>query len=161
LVLSAATSERAPAAGGPRDDSVETVDLPGGAGGIGFDDPSKRTVVAQTRLASSPDYVRWVEPTGEVWVTQPDEERIEVFALSAAGPPTPAHRAFLAVPGGPESLVVDVSRGRAYTHLWSGTTVAIDVAKRAKLTAVRSATRCAPAMASTSSTTTLRCAISS
>jgi outer membrane protein assembly factor BamB len=40
------------------------------------------------------------------------------------------HEAFLSVPGGPESLVVDIRRGRAYTHLWNGKTVAIDVKAR-------------------------------
>jgi hypothetical protein len=35
------------------------------------------------------------------------------------------------VPGGPESLVVDPARGRAYTHLWKSTTLAIDLKTRA------------------------------
>ncbi|HEX3556543.1 MAG TPA: hypothetical protein VIA62_25250 [Thermoanaerobaculia bacterium] len=94
-------------------------------------DPAARTVVARAALASGPDYVRWVEPTGEVWVTQPDKERIEIFALPASGPPVPMHKDFLAVPGGPESLIVDAARGRAYTHLWKSTTVAIDLKTRA------------------------------
>ncbi|MDP9122179.1 MAG: hypothetical protein M3O15_12590 [Acidobacteriota bacterium] len=35
-------------------------------------DPATRTVVVvKAVLASSPDYVRWVEPTGEIRVTQP------------------------------------------------------------------------------------------
>jgi hypothetical protein len=33
------------------------------------------------------------------------------------------------VPGGPESLVIDATRGRAYTHTWNDATVAIDLAK--------------------------------
>jgi outer membrane protein assembly factor BamB len=32
--------------------------------------------------------------------------------------------------GGPESLVIDQDGGRAYTHLWDGATVAIDVRTR-------------------------------
>ena len=40
------------------------------------------------------------------------------------------HDTFLAVPGGPESLAVDARRGRAYTHLWNGKTVAIDIKAR-------------------------------
>jgi len=35
------------------------------------------------------------------------------------------------VKGGPESLVVDETRGRAYAHLWAGATVAIDLRSRA------------------------------
>jgi hypothetical protein len=38
----------------------------------------------------------------------------------------PAHSAFIAVSGGPESLVIDKTHERAYTHLWVGKTVAID-----------------------------------
>jgi len=94
-------------------------------------DPAHRAVAARADLASSPDYVRWVEPTREVWVTQPDDERIEIFGLPASGPPVPVHKAFVAVPGGPESLVVDPAAARAYTHLWKGTTLAIDVKTRA------------------------------
>src|SRR6185503_252479 len=94
-------------------------------------DAATHAALAQAKLASSPDYVRWVEPIGEVWVTQPDQERIEVFALPAAGMPAPVHTAFIPVVGGPESLVVDVARHRAYTHLWRGATVAVDLAKRA------------------------------
>ena len=94
-------------------------------------DAATHVMVAQTRLASSPDYVRWVEPRGEVWVTQPDQERIEVFEMPAGSAPTLLHSAFIPVPGGPESLVVDAARGYAFTHLWSGATVAVDLAKRA------------------------------
>ena len=35
-------------------------------------DPAARTIVARAPLASGPDYVRWVEPTGEVWVRAPN-----------------------------------------------------------------------------------------
>lgn len=92
-------------------------------------DPADGRVVASTKLAGGPDYVRYVEPTGEVWVTQPDQERIEIFRLEG-NPPKPVHDAFLAVDGGPESLVIDSQRGRAYTHLWKGRTVAINVKNR-------------------------------
>ncbi len=92
-------------------------------------DPSNGRVVSWSRLAGSPDYVRYVEPTGEVWVTQPDKERIEVFRLED-NPPRPVHDAFIDVPGGPESLVVDAARGRAYTNLWKGKTVAIHTKNR-------------------------------
>jgi hypothetical protein len=94
-------------------------------------DPATRKVVARAGLAGSPDYVRWVAPTGEIWVTQPDGDRIEIFSLPASGPPVPVHKEFVATPGGPESLVVDAARGRAYTHLWKATTLAIDLKTRA------------------------------
>jgi hypothetical protein len=93
-------------------------------------DAASGTVLGTAALASGPDYVRWVEPTGELWVTQPDEDRIEIFALPASGAAIPTHQAFLSIPGGPESLVIDSARGRAYTHLWKGTTLAIDLKSR-------------------------------
>ncbi len=93
-------------------------------------DPSSRAIIARAALASEPDYVRFVAATGEVWVTEPDKERVEVFTLPASGTPTPEHAAFLPVPGGPESLVIDETHGRAYSHLWKGSTVEIDLRKR-------------------------------
>ena len=88
-------------------------------------------IVARAKLAGSPDYVRWVESTREVWVTEPDAERIEIFRLRSGFPPAPEHAAEIAVPGGPESLVIDGTRGRAYANLWKAETVAIDLKSRA------------------------------
>jgi len=92
-------------------------------------DPKDGRVVSSARLGGSPDYARWVGPTGEIWVTEPDDERIEVFRLDG-NPPKPVHEDFVAVKGGPESLVIDVARGRAYTHLWKGKTVALTLKNR-------------------------------
>jgi len=36
----------------------------------------------------------------------------------------------IVIKGGPESLVIDPQRQRAYTHLWAGATVAIDLNNR-------------------------------
>jgi hypothetical protein len=94
-------------------------------------DPKTRKIVARAKLASSPDYVRFVEPTGEIWVTEPDKDRIEVFRLPAGASPKPEHVSFISVPGGPESLVVDGARKRAYSNLWTGTTVAADLESHA------------------------------
>lgn len=80
-------------------------------------------ITTRAKLASGPDYVRWVPATKELWVTEPEAEQIEVF--SAAGKAL----ATIAVKGGPESLVI--AGGTAYTHLWKGETVEIDVTKRA------------------------------
>lgn len=94
-------------------------------------DPTAKAIVAKADLAGSPDYVRWVAPTREIWVTQPDKDRIEIFTLPASGPPVPTHKEFIATPGGPESLVIDAAHNRAYSHLWKETTLAIDVKTRA------------------------------
>jgi hypothetical protein len=93
-------------------------------------DPKKKIMVGGTGLAGSPDYVRYVEATHEVWVTEPDKDGIEIFSLSAANPPVPAHTAFLAIPGGPESLVIDKAGKRAFANLWKSSTVVIDLATR-------------------------------
>jgi len=91
-------------------------------------DASTRQIAGSARVATTPDYVRFVAATDEVWVTEPDAEQIEVFTLAGA---TPSHAALIATPGGPESLVVDGTRGRAYTHLWGGGSISVDVRTRA------------------------------
>jgi DNA-binding beta-propeller fold protein YncE len=92
--------------------------------------PVTRKTVASARLASEPDYVRFVAATHELWVTEPRAARIEVFSMPRRGVPKPAHNGFIAVPGGPESLVIDAQRGRAYANRWTDTTVAIDLKSR-------------------------------
>jgi hypothetical protein len=87
-------------------------------------DPNSQKVIASAQLAASPDYVRYLPTLNEVWVTQPDSDQIEVFKMNEK---QPVHSAFIKVEGGPEALVVDSTQGRAYTHLWHGKTVAIDI----------------------------------
>jgi hypothetical protein len=94
-------------------------------------DAEKLGIVARVPLAAGPDYVRWVAGAREIWVTEPRAEQIEIFTLPAEGEPKPVLLTHVSVPGGPESLVMDPTRGRAYTHLWSGTTVAIELASHA------------------------------
>src|SRR5436190_18168518 len=60
---------------------------------LGVVDSATRTMVASATLASNPDYVRYVAPEGELWVTEPDREQIEVFGLSNDKPPTPVQLA--------------------------------------------------------------------
>lgn len=90
-------------------------------------DEKTSATVSSTPLGAHPDYVRWVAATKEVWVTEPDTDRIEIFSIDGT---TAKSVATIAVPGGPESLVVDAWSGVAYTHLWKGATVAIDVKTR-------------------------------
>jgi DNA-binding beta-propeller fold protein YncE len=128
-----------PTYGGGHDESVTSADVAGGflyatdrtSGSLEVVDVAAGKIVGGTKLGGSPDYVRYVAPTGEVWVTEPDSERIEIFRLEGT-PPKPVHAAFVAVPGGPESLVIDESRGRAYTHLWDGETVSLDLKSHAR-----------------------------
>jgi DNA-binding beta-propeller fold protein YncE len=129
--------------------SVTSVDAGGGflfatdrnALSLAVIDPKSRRIVARATLASAPDYVRFVAATREVWVTEPGKKRIEVFTLPTMmttttttvdnGAPIPTHAAFIDAPGGPESLVIDAARGRAYTHKWKTSTMAIDLKSRA------------------------------
>jgi len=87
-------------------------------------------VASRVALGGGPDYVRFVAPTRELWVTEPSAEAIEIFRPGATPAEPPQRIAGIAVPGGPESFVVDAARGRAWTHLWSGETVAIDLVTR-------------------------------
>jgi hypothetical protein len=86
---------------------------------------------AETPLESGPDYVRWVEPTGEVWVTEPEASAIEVFRFQRGARPALVRAAKIAVPDGPESLVIDPAHGRAFTNTWHDRTLGIGLKDRA------------------------------
>jgi hypothetical protein len=95
-------------------------------------DPARAAIVARAPLAAGPDYVRYVEATREIWVTEPGAKQIEVFSLPAGtGAPAPAAVATISVANGPESLIIDAKRKRAYTHRWDDKTHAIDLSTRA------------------------------
>jgi hypothetical protein len=85
---------------------------------------------ATTPLAAGPDYVRWVAPLGEVWVTEPRTKQIEYFAFDGSHL---QKKGAITIAGGPESLAIDATRGRAYTHTWQDATVVIDLAKHAEI----------------------------
>lgn len=93
-------------------------------------DPVSKQILAKTKLAAGPDYVRFVRSTNEVWVTEPQAQQIEIFSLPEHGLPEPNPAATISIPNGPESLLIDNARGRAYTNLWSDTSLAIDLHKR-------------------------------
>jgi len=125
--------------GGGHDDGTTSADAGRGLifavdrtrGRLDVIDPAARAVVAGAPLRAKPDYVRYVEKSGEVWVTELDPEQIEVFAVPASGSPAPKSLSTIKVPGGPEALVVDRARSRAYTNAFGGATVAIDAATHA------------------------------
>jgi streptogramin lyase len=93
-------------------------------------DPSTGTTRSTFPLEANPDYVRYSPATGEVWITEPGRDRIEVLSLAEDG--TLAHAAFIATPGGPEGLAFDVSRRRAFAHA-SGDLAVIDVDRRERI----------------------------
>src|SRR5262245_59111671 len=94
-------------------------------------DPKAKEIVSGAELIADADYVRFVAPTRELWVTEPDAQSTQVFKLPDGEKPVPQAVTSIPVPGGPESLIVDATRGRAYTHLWDGVTVALDLKSRA------------------------------
>jgi DNA-binding beta-propeller fold protein YncE len=137
-VISLALGTATAYAGG-HDDGITSVDSDG-ARLFATDRTSRRVLVANPTtgaligsapLTGHPDYVRWVASTRELWVAEPSEERIEIFSLRDEASLRPAGH--VRVAGGPESLVVDDVGQRAFTHLWDGVTVAIDVHTRAIL----------------------------
>lgn len=91
-------------------------------------DPTSQAIAGSTALAAEPDYVRFVAATGELWVTEPSATQIEIFTLADDG--TPTSDAKIPLQNGPESLVIDARRGRAYTHHWQSSTVVLDVTTR-------------------------------
>ncbi len=91
-------------------------------------DPKQKRIVGSAHLGGGPDYVRWVEGNSEVWVTEPGRKAIEYFKLEAGSHPKLVLGGTIGVADGPESLVVDATRGRAYTHTWHDSTMAIDLA---------------------------------
>jgi hypothetical protein len=90
-----------------------------------------RGAAAEAALESAPDYVRWVETTSEVWVTEPDAAAIEIFKFDPRANPALVHAGRIAVPDGPESLVIDTAHGRAFTSTWHDRTLAIGLRERA------------------------------
>src|SRR5512140_3149987 len=101
------------------------------SGKLSVVDPVAAKIVASAPLGSSPDYVRYVQATDEVWVSEPSAWQIEIFALGKESPPSIAAVATIPVATAPESLVIDQTAGRAYTHHWQSATVVIDVRTRA------------------------------
>jgi len=85
--------------------------------------------MAAAPLGSDPDYVRWVESTSEVWVTEPDAAAIEIFRFDAKKPAL-VHSGSVPVRDGPESLVIDTAHGRAFTNTWHDRTLAIGLRER-------------------------------
>jgi len=81
--------------------------------------------VARAKLASGPDYVRYVAPLKQVWVTEPGKAQIERFGVRGGAHPALVRLGAVAVPGGPESLVIDAARGVAYTNQWRDHTLEI------------------------------------
>jgi hypothetical protein len=99
-------------------------------------DVATKMISFTTMLAAPPDYVRFIKPTNEIWVTGPNNPGvtpsanpgIEVFTLPMGA--APAHAALIPISNGPEGMAVDDTRKRVYTDSFQGTTYAVDMEKR-------------------------------
>ena len=93
-------------------------------------DPWSRTITATLTLASTPRDVRYVAPTNEVWITEPDAGQIEIVSLAAGdGGVALAHAGSISVAGA-GSLEIDAVHGLAFANA-ATRTIAIDVEKGA------------------------------
>lgn len=90
-------------------------------------DADSHRVVARRTLGSRPDTVRYADSQKEVWVTEPEAGRIEIFRVHPDARPVLSKRTDIPIPGGPESLAVDDQRDMAYTNSRGGKTVAVDM----------------------------------
>lgn len=101
-------------------------------------DPATQSIVTSVALAGSPDYVRYVATTNEVWVTEPDTvEQIEVFSVKT-DPRKPKHSVNIKIPGGPEGLYINNTLKVAYANGSSTSTMAIDLQRHTVKTAFTS-----------------------
>lgn len=108
-------------------------------GEVGVVDPAQKKILTKVKLEGYPDYLRYVESTGELWVTEPFKGQIEV--LTGAKDGNLVHGASLPLSAddsngadGPQALVIDQKRGIALTmHLFRGLLVATDVKTRTEI----------------------------
>ena len=151
VVSIAGFSSAASFGGGHGQGTTSAAELPGADGRIVATDRGSReiklvsaktsSIVGSIKLAAGPDYVRAVPLTGEVWVTEPGRKQIEVIRVDPKAAGGLAHVANISVPDGPESLVIDGERGRAYSHTWAGQSFAIDLKTRKVVSSWRNGCR--------------------
>jgi DNA-binding beta-propeller fold protein YncE len=79
-------------------------------------DPASRSIIGSAPVEAVPEYIRFVPATNELWVTEPEIEQIEVFSTPTEDPFTPVQTSVIPVPKGPTGLIIDRSRGLAYTN---------------------------------------------
>jgi hypothetical protein len=102
-----------------------------GAGEVAIVDLPKSMVVGRAKMAGKADYMRLSASTNELWITEPREEgRIEIFSIVHGQHPGLTRAAVIAVPGGPEALVLDESAGVAFTNTFGDKTMMINIKDR-------------------------------
>lgn len=83
--------------------------------------PTDGRLRASVIVGATPDYVRYIAATDEVWVTEPTADGIEVFAVPDPPTATPRQTGFISVPDGPEGITIAKLAGRTsvFTHAGS------------------------------------------
>jgi hypothetical protein len=79
-------------------------------------DPASGSVIGTAAVEAAPEYIRFVPATNELWVTEPEKEQIEVFTAPTEDPFNPTQVDIIPVPKGPVGLIVDRTRGLAFTN---------------------------------------------
>jgi hypothetical protein len=92
--------------------------------------PADGAVLSSAPTSAPPDYVRYIDATDELWVTEPSRAGIEIFDVADDGTHAPRPAGFIPVPDGPEGFTTSVARTTAYTHAGDDL-VAIDLRSRA------------------------------
>lgn len=73
-------------------------------------------VLSSVSTSTGTDYLRYAASTGELWVSEPSKEGLEIFALGKAQDDAPRRVGFVPVPGGTEGLTLSSDGATAYTH---------------------------------------------
>jgi hypothetical protein len=101
-----------------------------GATALRLVDARARKLRQTVKLSAPPDYVRVVAAAREVWVSEPARKQLEVLRVEGKDSPRLVSAATISVADGPESLVIDATRGKAYSHTWKNHTFAVDLTTR-------------------------------
>ncbi len=106
------------------ENNIYTIDR-GGDRVIAYD-ATTGEVVTSLDLDANPDYIRLAPGGGELWITLPGRDRIDIVAVT--GDPVSLSRIdSVSIPGSPEGLTF--GEGRGYTQT-GGRAIAIDIASR-------------------------------
>jgi hypothetical protein len=97
-----------------------------GEPGVVILDARDGKLLERVRLDSGPDYVRYLQSSHELWVTEPRAQQIQVFSINPGRKPMLTAITAIHIAGGPESLVFDTGLDRAYSNLWKDKTVVMD-----------------------------------
>jgi hypothetical protein len=95
---------------------------------INIIEPRSGNIIGSAPTQDTPDLIRFVSATSELWVTERSLEQIEYFKVKDGPPVTVEKAGVIPVPNGPVSLVIDQTNGLAFTNKpKTGTTLEFQV----------------------------------